>query len=181
MKIIKTNIEGLVILEPTVFGDNRGWFMETYSKQTLASLGIDTVFVQDNQSYSSQKGILRGLHFQINPMAQTKLIRCLKGSILDVAVDLRKSSPTYKKWFKIELSADNKKQLYIPKGFAHGFLTLTDEVEVAYKVDEFYSKHHDRSIKYNDPEIGVEWGIDDPILSDKDKFAPLLKDSDVNF
>ena len=181
MKIIKTNIEGLVILEPTVFGDNRGWFMETYSKQTLASLGIDTVFVQDNQSYSSQKGILRGLHFQINPMAQTKLIRCLKGSILDVAVDLRKSSLTYKKWFKIELSADNKKQLYIPKGFAHGFLTLTDEVEVAYKVDEFYSKHHDRSIKYNDPEIGVEWGIDDPILSDKDKFAPLLKHSDVNF
>lgn len=130
---------------------------------------------------SAQKGTLRGLHFQTNPNAQTKLVRCTKGKILDVAVDLRKGSSTYKKWVGVELSDKNKKQLLIPKGFAHGFITLTDNVEVQYKVDEYYAPECDRSIRFDDPEIGVEWEIEDPILSEKDLSAPLLKDSDVDF
>lgn len=181
MNIIKTDIEDLVVIEPVVHGDNRGWFMETFSDRELKKHGINTVFVQDNQSFSAQKNTLRGMHFQNAPMAQTKLIRCTKGSIIDVVVDLRKNSKTYKKWFSIELSAENKKQLFIPKGFAHGFVTLTENVEVQYKVDEFYSKEHDRSIRYDDPEIGIKWEVENPILSEKDLNAPLLKDSDVNF
>lgn len=181
MNVIKTDIEDLVVIEPIVHGDHRGWFMETYSAQELKKHGINIVFVQDNQSFSAQKNTLRGMHFQNAPMAQTKLIRCTKGAIIDTVVDLRKNSKTYKKWFSIELSAENKKQLYIPKGFAHGFLTLTDDVEVQYKVDEFYSKEHDRSIRYDDPEIGIDWKVENPILSEKDLNAPLLKDSDANF
>lgn len=181
MAIIKTFIEDLIVIEPKVFEDDRGWFMETYSFNELKECGINIVFVQDNHSLSRNKGTLRGLHFQNNPFAQTKLIRCTKGLIQDVAVDLRKGSPTYKKWFSIELSSSNKKQLLIPKGFAHGFLTLSDDVEVQYKVDEFYNKEHDRSIRYNDDEIGVEWLLKDPILSDKDKNSPFLRDSDINF
>lgn len=181
MNIIKTDIEDLVVIEPVVHGDHRGWFMETFSDRELKKHGINTVFVQDNQSFSAQKNTLRGMHFQNAPMAQTKLIRCTKGSIIDVVVDLRKNSKTYKKWFSIELSAENKKQLFIPKGFAHGFVTLTENVEVQYKVDEFYSKEHDRSIRYDDPEIGIKWEVENPILSEKDLNAPLLKDSDVNF
>jgi dTDP-4-dehydrorhamnose reductase/dTDP-4-dehydrorhamnose 3,5-epimerase len=181
MNVIKTEIEDLLILEPRVFGDNRGWFTETYSKAKFQDLGIDIAFVQDNHSMSAQKGTLRGLHFQTNPKAQSKLVRCTKGIILDVAVDLRKGSATYKKWVGVELSEENKKQLLIPKGFAHGFLTLTDDVEVQYKVDEYYAPECDRSIRFNDPEIGVNWGIEDPILSEKDLNAPLLKDSDVDF
>lgn len=181
MNLIKTELEGVYILEPKVFGDNRGWFMESYSKKVFKEIGLDITFVQDNHSYSALKGTLRGLHFQNNPMAQTKLVRCTRGKILDVAVDLRKGSPTYKKWVAVELSDENKRQLLIPKGFAHGFITLTDNVEVQYKVDEYYSKEHDRSIRFDDPEIGVNWGIDTPILSEKDKSAPLLKNSDCNF
>lgn len=170
-----------MIIEPDVFGDHRGWFFESYSKKKLADLGINVDFVQDNHSFSAEKGTLRGLHFQNQPMAQAKLIRCTKGAVLDVAVDLRKSSLTYKKWVAVELSAENKKQLFIPKGFGHGFLTLTPDAEFQYKVDEYYSKEHDRSIKFDDPEIGIDWKIIDPIISDKDKDAPLLKNSDVNF
>jgi len=181
MKITATKIPDVKIIEPDVFGDDRGWFFESYSKNKLKDLGIDINFVQDNHSYSSKKGTLRGLHFQNNPMAQTKLIRCTRGSVLDIAVDLRKDSQTYKNWVAVELSAENKKQIFIPKGFGHGFLTLTDDVEFQYKVDQYYSKEHDRSIKFNDPEIGVDWKIKDPIISEKDKNAPLLKDSDVNF
>ena len=181
MKINKTNISDLCIIEPDVFGDNRGWFTESYSKSKLKDLGIETDFVQDNHSYSAEKGTLRGLHFQNNPKAQSKLIRCTKGAVLDVAVDLRKSSPTYKEWVAIELSAENKKMFFIPKGFAHGFLTLTENVEFQYKVDEYYSPEHDRSIRYDDPEIGIEWQNQNPILSAKDKDAPLLKNSDINF
>ena len=181
MKIIKTEIDDILILEPRVFGDHRGWFTETYSKTKFQELGIDIEFVQDNHSMSAQKGTLRGLHFQTNPRAQTKLVRCTKGKILDVAVDLRKGSSTYKQWVGVELSEENKKQLLIPKGFAHGFLTLTDDVEVQYKVDEYYAPECDRSIRFDDPEIGVDWGIEDPILSEKDLKAPLLKDSDVDF
>jgi dTDP-4-dehydrorhamnose reductase/dTDP-4-dehydrorhamnose 3,5-epimerase len=181
MNITKTEIDNVLILEPRVFGDHRGWFTETYSKSKFLELGIDVDFIQDNHSMSALKGTLRGLHFQTNPKAQTKLVRCTKGKIFDVAVDLRKGSSTYKKWIGVELSKDNKKQLLIPKGFAHGFLTLTDDVEVQYKVDEYYAPECDRSIRFDDPEIGVEWGIDDPILSEKDLKAPLLKDSDVDF
>lgn len=181
MNIVKTEIEDVIIIEPKVFGDHRGWFTETYSKEKFKELEIDIEFIQDNHSLSAQKGTLRGLHFQLNPKAQTKLVRCTKGKILDVAVDIRKGSPTYKKWVAVELTEGNKKQLLVPKGFAHGFITLTDNVEVQYKVDEYYSPQNDRSIRFDDPEIGVEWGIENPILSEKDLEAPLLKDSDANF
>ena len=181
MKIIKTDIKDVFIIEPKVFGDHRGWFTETYSKEKFKEFGIDIDFMQDNHSLSAQKGTLRGLHFQLNPKAQTKLVRCTKGKILDVAVDIREGSPTYKKWIAVELTEENKKQLLIPKGFAHGFLTLTDDVEVQYKVDEYYSPENDRGIRFDDPEIGVVWGIDGPVLSDKDLNAPSLKESDINF
>ena len=180
MKIQETELKDAFIIEPDVFGDSRGWFMETYSKIKLKDT-TEVEFVQDNQSYSSQKGILRGLHCQTNPHCQTKLIRCTRGEIYDVIVDIRKGSPTYKKWIKVLLTAENKKQLYIPKGFLHGFITLTDDVEVQYKVDDYYSKECDRSVKFNDPEFAVDWGIEDPILSDKDKNAPLYSDSDCIF
>ena len=181
MNIIKTEIDDVLILEPKVFGDHRGWFTETYSKVKFQELGIDKEFVQDNHSMSAQKGTLRGLHFQMNPKAQTKLVRCTKGKILDIAVDLRKGSSTYKQWIGVELSEENKKQLLIPKGFAHGFLTLTNDVEVQYKVDDYYAPECDRSIRFDDPDIGVDWEIENPVLSEKDLKAPLLKDSDVNF
>lgn len=181
MNVIKTEIADVLIIEPKVFGDHRGWFTETYSKSKFKEFGIDIDFVQDNHSMSYQKGTLRGLHFQTNPKGQTKLVRCTKGKILDVAVDLRKGSSTYTKWVAVELSEDNKRQLLIPKGFAHGFLTLTHDVEVQYKVDEYYSPEFDRSIRFDDPDIGVKWGIENPILSEKDLKAPLLRDSEVNF
>ncbi|MEG0914408.1 MAG: dTDP-4-dehydrorhamnose 3,5-epimerase, partial [Christensenellaceae bacterium] len=172
MKVTKTKIEGLIVIEPDCFGDNRGWFMETYSKPKFEQIGIDCEFVQDNHSFSAVKGTLRGLHFQINPMAQSKLLRCTKGTVLDVAVDLRKDSPTYKKWHSVELSAENKKQFFMPKGMAHGFVTLSDDVEVQYKVDAVYAPQCDRSIRFDDPEIGVDWGTANPILSEKDLKAP---------
>ena len=181
MKRIDTKIEGVYIIEPDVFVDNRGWFMETWSDKKLKDLGIDVTFVQDNQSYSAKKGILRGLHFQMDPMAQAKLVRVVRGAVMDVAVDLRKGSPTYLQYVTVELSAENKRQFFIPRGFAHGFVTLTDDVEFVYKVDNYYSKECDRSVRFDDPEIGVEWGIEDPILSEKDLSAPLLKNSDCNF
>lgn len=182
MQVTKTELNDVYIIEPQVFGDHRGWFMESYSKVKLAEVGIACDFVQDNQSFSAHKGTLRGLHFQLNPKAQAKIVRCTKGAILDVAVDVRKGSPMYKKWVAVELSAENKKQLFIPKGFAHGFLTLTDDVEVQYKADENYVPECDGNILFNDPEIGVIWGEGDFILSDKDKKAPLLKErTDLNF
>jgi len=181
MIIIKTAIEDVLIIEPKVFGDHRGWFTETYSKEKFKELGIDIDFIQDNHSFSAQKGTLRGLHFQLNPKAQTKLVRCTKGEILDVAVDIRKGSPTYKKWVAVKLTEENKKQLLIPKGFAHGFLTLTDNVEIQYKVDEYYSPENDRSIQYLDPELCIDWGVKNPILSEKDLKAPRLSESDANF
>ena len=181
MKVIETTFKGLKVIETNVYGDNRGWFTETYTKSKFIENGIETEFIQDNQSYSAQKGTLRGIHFQTNPKAQTKMIRCSRGAIIDTVVDLRKGSDTYMQWYSIELSSENKKQLLIPKGFGHAFLTITDDVEVQYKVDEYYSKDNDRSIKYKDPEIGINWGMEDPILSQKDLNAPLLKDSDANF
>jgi dTDP-4-dehydrorhamnose 3,5-epimerase len=182
MRVIKTVLNDVYIIEPQAFGDHRGWFMESYSKEKLSEAGIACDFVQDNHSFSAHKGTLRGLHFQLNPKAQAKIVRCTKGAILDVTVDIRRGSPMYKKWVAVELSAENKKQLFIPKGFAHGFLTLTDNVEVQYKADEYYAPEYDRNILFNDPEIGVAWGEGEFILSDKDKNAPLLKDRvDLNF
>jgi len=181
MKKVETGIKDLYVLEPNIFGDNRGWFSESYNKKKLTDLGLYIDFIQDNHSFSLEKGVLRGLHLQLNPKAQTKLVRCTKGSILDVAVDLRKSSPTYLKHFSVILSSYNHKQLLVPKGFAHGFVTLEDNVEVQYKVDEHYSKEHDRSIKFDDALFNIDWKVDNFVLSDKDKNAPLYKDSDVNF
>lgn len=177
----KTTLEGVYIITPDVYGDNRGWFCETYSSKNFEEIGIDTVFVQDNQSYSKGKNTIRGLHFQIAPHAQTKLLRCTRGKILDVVVDIRKGSPHYREWLSVELSSENKKMIYIPKGFAHGFLTLSEDVEVQYKVDRHYSPAHDRSLLYNDPSIGIRWGIENPILSEKDLNAPTLDACDVNF
>lgn len=182
MQITETFIEGLKVVEPKVFGDHRGWFMETYNEESFHKAGIDISFVQDNQSFSATKGTLRGLHYQLNPKAQTKLVRCTKGAIYDVAVDIRENSPTFGKWFGIELSAENKKQLLIPQGFAHGFMTITDDVEVQYKVDNLYAPDCDRGILWNDPTIGIEWPLDiTPVLSEKDEKAPLLKDAEYNF
>ena len=182
MERIETSLPGVCIIEPKVFGDHRGYFMETYSQKAFADLGISCVFVQDNQSYTAQKGILRGIHFQNHPMAQAKLVRVTRGAVLDVAVDLRKGSPTYRQWTAVELSADNKRMLFIPRGFGHGFRTLTDDVEFCYKVDSLYSKECDRGIRFNDPAIGVDWGeVVESLLSPKDTSSPLLADSDCNF
>ncbi len=182
MNKIATKLDGVYIIEPQVFGDHRGYFMETYSQRAFAEMGIDTVFVQDNQSFSAQKGTLRGLHFQLAPKSQAKLVRVTRGAVLDVAVDLRKGSPTYLQWEAIELTAENKRMFYIPRGFAHGFKTLTENVEFCYKVDNLYSKEHDRSVRFDDPAIGVDWGeVVKECLSEKDLSAPLLADCDVNF
>lgn len=182
MNIIDTILTGVKIIEPKIFGDHRGWFMETYNNAIFHEKGIYLNFVQDNQSFSAVKGTLRGLHYQLNPKSQTKLVRCTRGAIYDVAVDIRKGSPTFGKWFGIELSAKNKKQLLIPKGFAHGFMTLTDDVEVQYKVDELYAPECDSGIIWNDPTIGIEWPIDIvPVLSAKDEKASLLENADNNF
>lgn len=181
MKKIDTKLKDCYILEPRIFGDHRGWFAESYSKQTLESLGIDYDFVQDNHSFSKQKGVIRGIHLQNAPYAQAKLVRCTSGKILDVAVDLRKESPTYKEWVAVELSDENHLQLMIPRGFGHGFVTLSDDVEVQYKADNYYNFESDRSIKYNDPIFNINWGISNPILSEKDANALNYLESDINF
>lgn len=176
MKIEKTKLEGVVIITPDVFGDHRGFFMESWSQKKMEEAGFFYNFVQDNHSLSTVKGTLRGIHFQKGDKAQAKLVRCVKGAVLDVAVDLRHDSPTYKQWVAVELSAENKKQLMIPRGFGHGFVTLTDEVEFLYKADNYYAPEADGGIRWNDPEIGVEWGVEKPILSAKDEKNPFLKD-----
>ena len=179
MKIVDTKIPEVKIIEPDVFGDYRGYFMESWSEPKYAALSF--VPVQDNESFTAKKGTLRGLHFQQNPMSQAKIVRVVTGAVMDVAVDLRKGSPTYLQWVTAELSGENHRQFYIPRGFAHGFLTLTDNVTFCYKADNLYSKECDRSIRFDDPAIGVDWGVSDPILSEKDLKAPLLADSDCNF
>lgn len=182
MPFIKTGIPGLLVFEPKVFEDSRGYFFEAYNADTFSANGIQYRFVQDNQS-SSSYGVIRGLHFQLNPHAQTKLVRALSGKILDVAVDIRKGSPTYGKVFSIELSGENKKQLLIPQGFAHGFSVLSERAEVFYKCDSFYSKESDGGIHHADPALGIDWKISaaDAIISDKDKNLPLLADGKYNF
>lgn len=176
MKVTKTKLDGVVILEPQVFGDNRGFFMESWSKRKMEDAGLFYDFVQDNHSSSTVKGTLRGIHFQKGEWCQAKLVRCTRGAVLDVAVDLRKSSPTYKQWVGVELSEENKKQLLIPRGFGHGFVTLTDHVEFMYKADNYYAPQADAGIRWNDPTIGVDWGVTDPILSEKDTKNPWFAD-----
>lgn len=181
MNFFETVIKGVYIITPNKFEDSRGYFMETYSLKSFSEYAINECFVQDNQSYTKEKGTIRGIHFQNNPMAQGKLVRVMSGSVLDVAVDLRKGSPTYKKWVSVELTGENKKMLYIPRGFGHGFLTLSSDVVFFYKVDNLYSPSDDRGIRFDDPELNIDWGIKNPILSNKDSRSPYLKDSDCNF
>jgi len=177
MHATELKIPGVLLLEPAVHGDNRGWFYEMYSEESLRAAGISARFVQDNRSFSAQKGTLRGLHCQADPMAQGKLFSCTRGAIWDVAVDAREDSPTFLQWVRVELTAENKRQLWIPRGCLHGFVTLTDDVEVFYKVDALYSKEHDRAVRYDDPAIGVDWGVECPVLSAKDEAAPLWADA----
>ena len=181
MKFTETALPGVYIVEPQVFGDNRGFFMESWSSRSFEAAGLHYEFVQDNHSLSTVKGTLRGIHFQRGEKAQAKLVRCVRGAVLDVAVDLQSSSPTYKKWVGVELSEENKRQLLIPRGFGHGFLTLTDEVEFLYKADNPYAPESDSGIRWNDPEIGVDWGIETPILSEKDSKLPFLQDAVTGF
>lgn len=183
MEITATSLPGVLEITPRRFGDTRGFFSETWNKVTWAAAGIDLDFVQDNHSLSATKGTLRGLHFQSPPHAQDKLIRVLAGAILDVAVDVRRGSPTYGKWVGVELSAENGKQLLVPVGFLHGFLTLTPDCQVAYKCTDVYAPDCDGGIAWDDPDIGVDWGISaaDVTLSDKDKVAPSLADFDSPF
>lgn len=172
----KTEIEDVILITPQIFGDDRGFFSETYKKSVFEANGIKDDFRQDNHSKST-KGVLRGLHYQANPKAQAKIVRCVKGKILDVAVDIRKGSKTFGKWVGRILSEENKQMLYLPEGFAHGFVVLSDEAEFLYKVSNEYSPKHDRGIRWNDPDINVNWGIDfEPNLSEKDKKQPFLKD-----
>lgn len=180
MNKIATGIEGLFVIEPQIFGDHRGWFMESWSKKKFEEMDIDCEFLQDNHSFSAKKGTLRGLHFQKGEYSQAKLVRVLRGRVYDVAVDLRKSSSTFLKWYGTELNEENKKQMFIPRGFAHGFLTLTDNVEFAYKADNYYNKESEEAIRFDDEKVGVDWkladfGIEEVIVSDKDKIAPSLE------
>lgn len=181
MEKIGTELPGVYIIVPQVYSDHRGFFMETYSAVTFAGLGLDHAFVQDNQSFTKKKGTLRGIHFQNDPMAQCKIVRVPRGAITDVVVDLRRGSPTYRKWVAVELTQDNKRMLFIPRGFGHGFLTLTDNVECCYKVDNIFSRELDRGIRFDDPEIGIQWNVVNPILSEKDINSPLLRNSDCNY
>ncbi|WP_046216460.1 dTDP-4-dehydrorhamnose 3,5-epimerase [Paenibacillus wulumuqiensis] len=181
MKAIDLQLQGAKLLDPVVHGDHRGFFMESYNETIMHDLGINYKFIQDNQSLSAEPGVLRGLHYQLNPKAQTKLVRVISGAIYDVIVDIRKDSPTFGQWQGFILSEYNKRQLLVPQGFAHGFCTIVPNTQVLYKVDEYYSPEHDRGILWNDPALGIDWPIDKPILSDKDTRHPLLKDADINF
>jgi dTDP-4-dehydrorhamnose 3,5-epimerase len=180
MKLISTEIEGLCIIEPAVFTDARGYFMEGFNKHKMNKLGLDINVIQTNISESS-KDVVRGLHFQNPPFGQGKLIRVLKGAVLDVAVDLRKESPTYGQHFSIELSEKNKLALWIPVGFAHGFATLKDKTLFYYDCTEVYDKGSEGSLRWNDPNLNINWGIESPILSEKDTSAPLFKDFKSRF
>ncbi len=175
MDIKSTPIEGLLIIEPQVFTDPRGYFYESYNKEKFVAAGINIEFVQDNQSLS-QKGIVRGLHFQAPPFDQGKLVRVIQGAVLDVAVDIRKNSPTYGQNFSIELSAQNRTMFYIPPGFAHGFETLDDNTIFLYKCTDVYNKQSEGGLLWNDAELGIKWQSSDPLISEKDKILPLFKD-----
>jgi dTDP-4-dehydrorhamnose 3,5-epimerase len=179
--VIPLALDGVVEIRPRKLGDDRGFFSETYNAKALSEAGINLQFVQDNHSLSAAKGVLRGLHYQLPPHAQDKLVRVVSGSILDVVVDIRKASPTFRKWIALEVSAAKWNQILVPKGFAHGFLTLEENTEVIYKVTDYYSPEHDRSIRFDDPSIGIEWPFAASAvqLSDKDRNAPSLDDADL--
>jgi dTDP-4-dehydrorhamnose 3,5-epimerase len=182
MPFIQTEFSGLIVFEPTVFADSRGYFFESYSKQLFATAGINANFLQDNESKSNY-GVLRGLHYQRNPKAQAKLVRVVEGEVLDVVVDIRVNSPTFGRYFSIRLSAENKKQLFIPHGFAHGFAVLSDTCVFQYKCDQYYSKEDEGGIFYNDSTLGIDWEIDlsQAVVSDKDKAQPTFGDHISNF
>lgn len=178
MQVEKTELPGVLTLTPRRFGDARGWFSEVWNKESFSANGINTEFVQDNHSYSRDVGTVRGLHFQSPPHAQAKLVRCGRGRVFDVAVDIRKGSPTYGKWVGVELSAENGKQLLIPTGFLHGFVTREPDSELLYKCSDLYAPDCDGAVRFDDPDIHIDWGIEagSAILSDKDRNAPLLRD-----
>jgi len=173
MEIVETGIADLVIVKPTVYKDNRGYFFESYNKEVFSANGMEQNFVQDNESKSG-KGVLRGLHFQKPPYTQGKLVRVIKGAVLDVAVDLRKSSATYGKWASVKLTEDNKWMFFVPPGFAHGFVTLEDDTIFFYKCTNIYNKASEGAIRWDDPDLNIDWGIENPLLSEKDKTAPLF-------
>lgn len=180
MELNKTPIDGLLIIKPDVFRDQRGYFFETYNRETFVKHGLDVTFVQDNES-KSKKGVLRGLHFQRPPFAQCKLVRVVHGAIMDVAVDLRKGSPTCGKWHAVELSDENKLMFWIPEGFAHGFISLSDNTVVAYKCNNVYHRESEGSIHWNDPDIHIDWRINDPLVSEKDNLAPSFEEVKRSF
>ncbi len=175
MEVIETKLKGVLVLQPKVFEDARGYFFESYNENLFKQAGLDIKFVQDNQSLS-QKGVLRGLHFQNNPHAQGKLVRVITGAVFDVAVDIRKSSPTYGQWYGMELNEKNKTMMYIPAGFAHGFATLQDNTIFSYKCTNFYNKASEDCLLWNDPDIGINWNLDNPLLSEKDLQGKHIKD-----
>ena len=180
MYVTQTTLDGLLVVSPRVFSDNRGFFFESFNRREFRNLtGFDRAFVQDNHSRSA-KGVLRGIHYQITPHAQGKLVRCGRGRVWDVAVDLRRGSPTFGEWFGLELSEENKKQLWIPEGFGHGFVALTDGAELLYKTTDYYAPECDRSLRWDDPTIAIDWPLGgEPELSDKDRDAPLLDGADL--
>lgn len=180
MNILKTVLSGLLIIDPKVFEDERGYFFESYNTDLFRSCGIDADFAQDNESRSA-KGVLRGLHFQEPPFEQGKLIRVARGTVIDVSVDIRKDSPTYGKWAAFELSELNKRMLWIPPGFAHGFVSLEDDTIFIYKCTNVYDRDSENSIRWNDPELNIDWGIENPIISDKDSKAPLFMELESPF
>lgn len=183
LEITETKLSGVKLLKPKRFGDSRGFFAETYNQRACVSLGVDVTFVQDNHSLSTAAGTVRGLHFQAPPHAQAKLVRCGRGALFDVAVDIRTGSPTYGEWFGAELSFDNGRQLCIPAGFAHGFVTRAPDTEIVYKCSDYYAPETEGALRFDDPDIGIDWGLDGlpPILSEKDAAAGLLADFDSPF
>jgi dTDP-4-dehydrorhamnose 3,5-epimerase len=181
MKFTETELQGVWIISPVVHEDRRGFFLESFSAREMDAHGLPSNFVQDNHACSRVPGVLRGMHFQKPPMAQSKLVRAVRGSVYDVILDLRRKSATYGKWLGLTLSEENKEMLYIPKGFAHGYCTLTPDTEFLYKVDEYYAPAHDSGIRWNDPGISIKWPVADPVISDKDSRLPLLKDIESPF
>ncbi|MBO9127833.1 MULTISPECIES: dTDP-4-dehydrorhamnose 3,5-epimerase [unclassified Rhizobium] len=183
MEFVPTSLSGVLLLTSRRFEDDRGYFCETYSSRSFAAVGLHNNFVQDNHSLSRKAGTVRGLHFQSSPHAQAKLVRCVRGRLLDVAVDIRKGSPTFSQWTSHELSADNGQQLFIPAGFLHGFVTLEPDTEIVYKCDDHYAPECEGSVRFDDPDLAIDWGIDakDAVLSPKDGQAPLLKQIDSPF
>jgi dTDP-4-dehydrorhamnose 3,5-epimerase len=183
MQVVSTKLEGAGVIVPARHGDARGFFSESWTRRTMEAHGLSIDFVQDNHSVSARKGTVRGLHYQTPPHAQAKLVRCGRGALLDVAVDIRKGSPTFGQWVAEELTAENGRQLLVPEGFAHGFVTLSDDTEIVYKCSDYYAPECDRAIRFDDPAIGIDWGIAraDAVLSEKDAGAPLLADADLPF